>query len=395
MSVRKITDKVTAVGAIDWNRRLFDELIPLPDGTTYNSYFINGSLKKALIDTVDPAKTEELFANLKEAQVKTIDYIIAHHAEQDHSGSLPMVLAKYPSAKIVTNAKCKEFLKDLLHISDESFVVIEDGQTLSLGDLTLEFLFTPWVHWPETFTTYLIEEKILFSCDFFGSHLATSDLYATDEAAVYHSAKRYFAEIMMPFRVQIRKNVERVKTKTIKTICPSHGPVYGRPALILDAYAEWISDTVKNEVVIPYVSMHGSTAILVDRLTRVLSERGVTVKPFLMSKTDIGDLAMALVDAATIVIGTPTVLAGAHPQAVYAAFLANALRPKTKFVSIIGSFGWGGKMLEQLTSLIPNLKVEVIPPVMVKGLPKEEDLKLIDALAETIIDKHKTLGIMK
>ena len=196
MAVTDITSKIKAVGAVDWDRRLFDELIPLPQGTTYNSYLILGSEKTALIDTVDPTKADELFANLEEAGVKKIDYIVAHHGEQDHSGSLPAVLAKYPGAKILTDQRCKDLLKDLLMIADDRFEVIADKQVVSLGDKTLEFISTPWVHWPETFCTFIKEDQILFSCDFFGSHLASSAIYAEDAGLLYRSAKRYFAEIM-------------------------------------------------------------------------------------------------------------------------------------------------------------------------------------------------------
>lgn len=143
-------------------------------------------------------------------------------------------------------------------------------------------------------------------------------------------------------------------------IAPSHGPIYDKPEFILNAYKEWISDEVKNEVVIPYISMHGFTQKMIDYFINALIERGMTVKPFNLARTDIGELEMSLVDTATIIIGSPTVLAGAHPPAVYAAFLANALRPKTKFASIIGSFGWGGRMAEQITGVLTNLKVEVI-----------------------------------
>jgi len=137
--------------------------------------------------------------------------------------------------------------------------------------------------------------------------------------------------------------------------------------------------------------MHGSTREMVEHLVDALIENGVTVKLFNLTVTDIGDLAISLVDAATIVIGSPTVLGGAHPNVVYAAYLANALRPKTKFVSIVGSFGWGGIMVEQLAGMIPNLNVEILDPVVIKGHPKVEDFKALDKLAASIAEKHKNL----
>ena len=391
MIVREIKPNVYAVGSVDWDRRLFDELIPLPDGTSYNAYVVKGE-KTALIDTVDPTKVHELLANLTELQV-TVDYVISNHAEQDHSGSIPQVLEAYPEAQVVTNPKCKNMLTDLLLIPEERFMVVNDGDTLSLGGKTLEFILAPWVHWPETMFTYAKEDNILFTCDFLGSHLATSDLFVTDEAKVYESAKRYYAEIMMPFRTSIKGHLKKVDALNPDIIAPSHGPVHDEPQLILDAYKNWAGDTVKNEVIIPYVSMHGSTRAMVDYFTDALIKRGITVKPFNLTKTDIGELAMALVDACTIVIASPTVLVGPHPAAVYAAYLANALRPKTKFISVIGSYGWGGKMLDMLTQMVGTLKVDILEPVLVKGYPKEGDFKKLDNLADEILKRHKDLNL--
>jgi len=389
----QLRPNIYAVGAIDWDRRLFDELVPLPDGTSYNAYLIKGSEKIALLDTVDPTKTDVLIDNLVRAGTDRIDYIVAHHAEQDHSGSIPDILMLYPDAKVVTNPKCKGMLIDLLQIGEDRFITVDDGQTLSLGDKTLQFIYIPWVHWPETMGTYLKEDKILFPCDFFGSHLATSSLFVEDEALVYESAKRYYAEIMMPFRTAIKNNLEKIKDLQIDIIASSHGPVYDNPKFIIDAYKDWVSDNVKNEVVLPYISMHDSTKKMVEHFVDALIERGITVKQFNLSVTDIGKLAISLVDAATIVIGSPTVLTAAHPKVAYAAILANALKPKTKFVSIIGSFGWGGKMVEQIAGLIGNLKVEIFEPVIAKGYPKDNDFMALEKLADTILTKHKELGI--
>ncbi len=394
MPVRQIKSGVYSVGSIDWDRRLFDELIPLPDGTSYNVYLIKGSEKTALIDTVDPPKENELFDNLRKLGVNNIDYVITNHAEQDHSGTIPKILKAFPNAKAVTNAKCKGMLIDLLLIPEDKFIVVDDAGTLSLGNKTLQFIMAPWVHWPETMLTYLQEDKILFPCDFFGSHLATSDLYATDEARVYEAAKRYYAEIMMPFRNSINKHMEKLKQFEIEIIAPSHGPIHNKPNFILNAYKDWISDDVKNEVLIPYVSMHGSTNKMVQFLVDALIKRGITVIPFNLTRTDIGQLAKALVDAATIVIACPTVLVGPHPAAVYATYLANALRPKTKFASIIGSYGWGGKMVDTITGMLGNLKVELISPVIVKGYPKENDFTLLEKLADEIFNKHKEHNIV-
>lgn len=389
MNIRKMCDGVDFLGATDWNRRLFDSLIPLPDGTSYNSYLVRGADKTALLDTVDPALWHVLKDQL--ADVDRVDYVVAHHAEQDHSGSIPFVLEKYPGAKVVTNPKCKDMLIDLLQLPDDVFITVADGETLDLGGKTLEFLYTPWVHWPETMSTWLKEDRILFSCDFFGSHLATTDLYVTDPAATLEAAKRYYAEIMMPFRLPIRRNLEKVLAKDIRMIGPSHGPVYDQPGFILEAYQDWASDAVKNEVVLPYVSMHGSTQKMVEALLNGLVARGVKVHLFDLVVTDIGKLAISLVDAATLVLGSPTVHVGPHPLAHYAAHLANAIRPKIRFASVIGSYGWSTKVVEQVAALIPNLKVEVLQPVICRGDPRPDTFAELDALAAAIADRHAQL----
>jgi len=391
MHPREIRRGVHYVGAVDWDRRLFDELIPLPDGTSYNSYMVRGSEKSALIDTVDPAMTDLLLANLDSLGIKTLDYVIANHAEQDHSGTLPRILGRYPMAKLLCTPKCQPMLVGMLAVPDDRIMAVEDGVKISLGDRTLEFIHAPWVHWPETMLTYLPEEKILFTCDLFGSHLATSDLYVTDEGQVFEPAKRYYAEIMMPFRTNIEKHLERLGGYAIDLIAPSHGPIYQEPEFIMDAYRHWVLDSPDNTVVLAYVSMHGSTKLMVKHLVAALVARGVRVQQFDLSSADIGKLAEALVDAATLVLGTPAMLAGAHPLAAYAAFLTNILRPKTRFATIIGSFGWGSRLKEQIIGLLPNLKVEFLEPVLVKGLPREADFAALDRLAETIAARHKEL----
>jgi len=391
MQARKIEDRIYWMGALDWDRRLFDSLIPLPDGTTYNAYLVEGTEKTALLDTVDPPMVETLMGQLD--AVPKIDYIVSHHAEQDHSGSIPRVLERYPQAKVVSTPKAKTMLVDLLKIPEDSFITVADGETISLGDRTLRFIHTPWVHWPETMVTYLEEKHILFSCDFYGSHIATTDLFVANEGRVYEAAKRYFAEIMMPFRGMIEKDIEKLKAYDIQMIAPSHGQIYNRPSFIMDAYRDWVFGSPRNIAVLPYVSMHSSTKLMVDHLASALVKNGVHAELFNLTVTDIGKLAMALVDAATIIVGTPTVLAGPHPLAAYAAFLANALRPKVKFLSIVGSYGWGGKTVETLAGMIPNLKVEVLEPVLCKGLPSQNDFNALDRLAESVAQKHKELNL--
>lgn len=392
MEKRKIKENIYWLGAVDWDRRLFDSLIPLPDGTSYNAYLIEGSDKTALLDAVDPAMAALLMNQLRDTP--KVDFIVSHHTEQDHTGTIPLLLERFPEAKVLATPKGKTLLMEHLHLAEEVLVTVADGEALSLGDKTLRFVHTPWVHWPETMVTYLEEDRILFSCDFFGAHIAASDLYVRDQGRVYEAAKRYFGEIMLPFRAIIAKNLDKLASYPVDMIAPSHGQIYDKPGWILEAYRDWVLQPPHNVVVLPFVSMHGSTRMMVDHLTAALVARDVRVELFNLAVTDIGKLAMALVDAATIVIGTPTVLAGPHPLAAHAAFLANALRPKAKHVSIIGSYGWGGKTVETLAGMISNLKVEVLEPVLCKGMPDQTALNSLEALADAIARKHRESGLL-
>jgi flavorubredoxin len=391
MKPREIMPGVLAVGAQDFDRRLFDALIPLPDGTSYNSYLVRGRDKTALIDTVEPAKLHVLQAYLDD--VPRIDYLISNHTEQDHSGSIPWVLERYPEARLLSSEPAKPMLVDHLGLDPACIRTVADGEKLDLGGKTLRFIYTPWVHWPETMSTYLEEDRILFSCDWFGSHIASTELFVDGAECVLGEAKRYYAEIMMPFRKIVQKNLEKIKDLEVRLIAPSHGPIHRDPQSIIQAYRDWTDDKPHNTVVIPWVTMHGSTALLVERLVNALSERGVTVFPFNMATADIGQMAMTLVDAATLIVGTPTVHVGPHPMVLAAVVLANALRPKVRFASIVGSYGWAGKMADVIKGAMPNLKVELLPPVICKGLPKPSDLEAIDKLADAVVAKHKELGL--
>ena len=389
MKPRQIVPNVSLVGAVDWDRRLFDALIPLPDGTSYNSYFVQGSEKSALLDTVDPVHWHALSRQLDE--LPPPDYLVIHHVEQDHSGATPMLLERYPDLTIVCNQKAHTMLVDHLHVDGARFHIVGDGDTLALGDKTFTFLSTPWVHWPETMCTWLEQDRILFSCDFFGSHYATSDVFA-DKHEVYDGAKRYYAEIMMPFGAQVQKNIDKVTAYPISFICPSHGPVYDDPAFIVAAYRDWAGGDPQNVVCLPYVSMHDSTRLMVESLTAALTDRGVAVERFDLTTLDAGELASSLVHAGTVVLGTSTILGGPHPLAANAAFLANALRPRTKYVTVIGSYGWGGKTVETLAGMMSKLKAELLEPVMAKGKPRAADFAALDALADTIVEKHQGLA---
>ncbi len=394
MKFQEIKNGIYYCGLNDCDRRIFDELIPLEHGTSYNSYLVKGSEKTAIIDTMYPPKTKEYIKRLTENQVGKVDYIVANHGEQDHSGSIPALLEKYPNAIVVTNPKVAENIKSMLHVPAEKIKVIADGEELSLGDKTLKFIFAPGVHWPDTMFTYIKEDNVICTCDFLGAHYTFSDVFAVESNELMKSAKRYYAEIMMPFRMMCKKYTQMIKDMNVDMILPSHGPVYTNPAYILDLYADWTSDLPKNLVALPYVSMYESTKEMIDYLAEKLEAKGINTFKFDIVDDDLGDLAMALVDAATIVMGTSMVLAGPHPMAVNVAYLAAVLRPKAKFASLVGSYGWGGNLFGLIADLLKPLKLDLIEPLQVKGKPTEEDLEKLDVMAEQIYEKHKSIGIV-
>ena len=385
MIVRQLKPGIYSLSAIDWDRKLFDELVPLSEGTSYNAYVVVGSEKTALIDSVHPAMTGEFMQALKSLGLERLDYIVSNHAEPDHSGSIPAVLAEYPQAKVLANVKCRSLLTASHGLKPEVFSLIKDQQAMSLGDKTLRFMWVPWVHWPDTTFTYVEEDRVLFSCDFLGAHLATSDLYADDEARVERAARTYYAEIMMPYRAHAKKYTDQLSAMAIDMIGPSHGPVYRRPEFILDLYRAWTGDATRPRVVLPYLSMYESTARMVSHLVDRLMEKGLAVQPFNVVELDSGRFAAALVEASTLVFASPTVLDGPHPAMAAAAYLANALRPKTRYGGIIGSYGWGNDAMQvSLAKLLPNLALEWFEPVVTGGAPKAEALAALDRLADDI-----------
>lgn len=394
MNFQEIKNNVYYCGLNDNDRVIFDELIPLEHGTSYNSYLVIGSEKTAIIDTMYPPKSEEYLNNLDKNGVTKVDYLIANHGEQDHSGTLPKLIKKYPDAKIITNPTCKTNLMEMLFIPEEKIVTVKNEEELSLGDKTLKFIFAPNVHWPDTMFTLIKEDNLLCTCDFLGSHYTFDDVFATPSEELEKSAKRYYAEIMMPFRVMCKKYTKMIKDMNVDMILPSHGPVHKNPDYILDLYTDWTSDIGKNLVLLPYVSMYGSTEDMIDYLQSELAKQGIDSIKHDIITDDLGDLAMALVDGTSIVLGTSMVVAGPHPASVNIAYIASILKPKAKFASFVGSYGWGGNLFGILSDILAKLRLDVIEPVMVKGKPTQEDFKKLDDMVKSIVEKHKSLGLL-
>jgi flavorubredoxin len=394
MGTIAIAPNVFWVGVKDYNRRLFDGLIPLPHGTSYNAYLIVGKDKTALIDTVNPGFEKDLVDKIAQHVDPTkIDYVIMNHAEPDHANAAKHLLSIAKNAKLVAGAKGKEAAMMYFDIDASRIDVVDENSQIDLGGKTLKFVDAPWLHWPETIFTYLEEDKILFPCDFFGSHLAGGAFYSDeygDEKAL-DMAKLYFAEIMMPFRKPGQAAIEKVKKLAPKIIAPSHGVIWREPKVILDEYAKWTSEKMEKKVMIAYVSMWGSTEKMVKALNEALVKKGISVNVFDLTNTEVGHIAKELVDTPVVVVGGPTVLGGVHPVAAYATLLVKTLRAPTKYGVVLTSYGWSGGAVKQIQALLEGTKLEVLGVVEVKGPPKQAEFDKVADLASKIEEKLNQL----
>lgn len=394
MSLQVLAPNVFELGASHRDRPMFDALMPLKYGTTYNTYIIVGETHTALIDPVDPMKTDVLLRNLKEAGIDKVDYIINLHTEQDHAGSTPTVMKLYPEAQLVATKAVVDLMETHLHIPRDQFRIMAAGDKLDLGGRTLEFRPIPFAHWPDNTMLYLEEEGILFSSDLFGAHFAMNENeYHTSSDVLADAARTYYAEIMMPYNTQVAKYTKQTRELTPRIIAPAHGLIWYDPDFILNLYETWTGDRRRQSVVVGYVSMHDSTRVMVETLAIQLAKRGIeySVRNLVTHPEDLmietGHMATDLVDAAAMVIAGPTVLTGPHPGIAYTAVLFNALKPRVKVFGYMGSYGWGGKAAETVDALTANLKLDRMDHLMVKGLPNETDKEAIVAWANVLADK--------
>jgi len=388
-NVAKLSENVYWVGSRDWNRRLFDALITLPKGTSYNAYLVMGEKENALIDTANPGFEKELEEKVRSLiDPETINYIVMNHAEPDHAGAIPYMMKLASKAKLITTSRGAKMAQTFYHVPQDRIKVVSDQETLSLGGKTLRFIEAPMLHWPETMFTYLQEDKILFPCDFFGSHLA-GGLYDGEVEDLLVHAQRYWGEIMMPFRAMAQKALEKLHGLDIKMIAPSHGPIHRNPERIINAYRKWASGETRHKATIAYVTMWNSTEKMVKQMAETLASEGIEIAFHNLAITDIGDLAKDLVDSKALVLGAPTVLGGVHPLAFYAAYLVKALRPPTKFAVVLSSYGWGGGAIKQIQETLGQFKVEGVGALEINGPPTEENIKQIVEIGKTLAKKIK------
>lgn len=385
-AVPELTSGVYAVGSRHWNRRLFDALAPTPVGTTYNSYLVTGTDKCALIDTILPGFETDLSGKIDQITPgHTIDYVVMNHAEPDHAGSIPYILDRYGST-LLTSAKGADLARVFYKVAPERIRVVKDNETVALGGKTLRFINAPFLHWPETIFTYLEEDRILFSGDFFGAH-NTTGIFDDEAEDVISWAKKYYAEIMMPLAKMARMGMEKIKGLEIAMIAPSHGPVYRHPQAILAEYAKWTTGTTRAKALIVYVSMYHTVEGMVHTLAESLQDRGVEIRVCDLSVTSLGELAGHLIDSRALVLATPTVLNALHPLAAFAALTVKTFKPPVKYGVVMNSYGWGKGAVRQALDFLEEMKIESIGTVEVNGVPTADDHTAIQVVANQLADK--------
>lgn len=388
----KIVPDVHWVGVKDWDRRMFDRLIPLPRGTSYNSYLIQGKEANVLVDSVNPGFERELEAKIETIiDPENLDYIVMNHAEPDHSNAIPHVLSLSDGAKILTTEKGREMASKIQNIPEDKIRVVEDGETFDMGDKTLKFIDAPWLHWPETMMTFYEEEGLLFSCDYFGSHLATGKFYDEELGDdLYNHAKRYYGEIMMPFRKMGKKALEKIKDLDIEIIAPSHGPLYKETQKIVSRYKSWTEGEVEEKILVFYTSMWGSTEKLIEALLSAIESENIEATSLNLASLELGRLAEEIVDSAGIVIGSPTIHGGSHPEVHHIVHLLRKLNPPTKYIGFVESHGWAPAAVSEMREMLGGLPAEDVGAVEIEGAPLKEDLEKAVELGKEMAEKVKS-----
>lgn len=395
--IQKISDRVFQVGALDPRLPYFDALMPTPYGTTYNSYLVRGEDKVALIDPVQGDKFEQLLQNLKELCINELDYIICLHTEQDHAGAILMLRDVFPNAQLVGTARVAELMEYHFHIPRESFFVVAEGDTIELGSMTLVCMPIPFAHWPDNTMFWMPEERILFSSDLFGSHYSPDIPNCPDEAIWLLETRAYFSEIMMPTRNHVARYVAKVRALDPKSICASHGPVWYNPSIVLNEYELMVSDKVRRDVVIAYVSMHGSTERMIDVVADELCAAGIRVALYDLGdpnrdlRTLVGSVVTETVNAGSLLLASPTVLGGPHPAVAAMALLVNAFNPSIRYLGLLGSYGWGTQIEKQVNGLTARVKAERLDSVLVRGLPTKEAEASLRQYARDLAERLKSI----
>lgn len=397
MSIQAIGEQVYEVGASHSERQLYEDFLPLPHGTTYNAYLVVGERASALIDTVPLDKPEALARNLSECEPRSIDYIVVMRDQEDFAQSLPYLLQLYPAARVVCTERLRRGLLEQVDIDAAAFVRLDDGERLDLGGKSLRYHVQESPDFAPIHSLYLEEDGILFSGLMFSSHYADANVFATFGRDEIDEAKRYFAAELMCRRGDVRRYLERWEGAAPRLIAPLHGPIWQEPGRIFAYYRHWLSELVKPEVVIAYVSVYGHTRKLVEKLMFGLVARGISVicrdiaeKPASLlneSTRVLGDL----VNASTLIVASSTKLSGPHPAAAYLAVLVSMMQPKTALFGFAGSKVGPSSVGEKLAEILRLPEAERLPDLFVEGKIDAHEADAIAAYAEALAERIRAL----
>ena len=385
MKAREIRKDIYWVGGIDWNLRNFHGY-ETPRGSTYNAYLVMDD-KITLVDTVKYHLVDEMLERISSVvDPRKIDYVVSNHVEMDHSGGLPRIMQLASNAAVVASPQGERGLREHYRQAWD-FVVRKTGETLGIGSRNLAFVQTPMIHWPDNMVTYLPEEKILFSNDSFGQHIASDERF-DDELPLdisIEEAQKYYGNIVLSYNSQVQKALEAVKTLDIGLIAPSHGIIWrSYIAEILKHYDKWAYNRTDNSAVIAYSTMWNSTYKMAKAIASGLERRGVRVRMFDLAVTHISTVMTQVVTSKYVFVGSPTMNSNLLP--VVAGFLAylRALSPKKRVGMAFGSHGWGGQGADQVYAGLAECGFEMLETIKSKYIPDEQALKVIEEKTATM-----------
>jgi len=386
MNPIKIREDIYWVGGIDWELRNFHGYLT-QRGSTYNAYLILDD-RITLIDTVKHYLFEEMLERISHVVAPSkIDVLISNHVEMDHSGSLPKIIEYCPKATVYTSPNGLKGLK-AHYMKDWDFKVVQTGDAVSLGKRTLNFVLTPMVHWPDNMVSYCPEEKVIFSNDAFGQHLASSERFDDEYSLdiIMEEARKYYANIVLPYSSQVQKALQAVSAVDIETICPSHGIIWrSRIADIVEGYRKWSSNETDDLALIIYDTMWHSTEKMAYAIANAFEQKNYNLKMYNLSNTHISDIMTDIISAKYICVGSPTLNSNMLPTA--AAFLTymKGLAPKNRIGLAFGSFGWGGQSVDHIDKTLQECGFEMLPKRKFKYIPRDEDLTELSAAIQELI----------
>jgi len=389
---QQVTDNVSWVGVRHPDLEIFDELFPTHNGTTYNSYVVRGQNKTALIDTVKAPFTDEFLDKIEGAiGLDKIDLVVISHTEPDHSGALGRLLEMRPDLPVYCSRPSQNFLSQLLN-RPFNVHVVSDGEEIDLGGLTLRFILAPYLHWPDTIFTYLVEEAILFPCDAFGAHYCARKLFDDEIPDFSQDFHFYFDCIMRPFKDKVRDAVAKVDALELKMICPSHGPIRRiDPRAVVDSYRRWSALPPKQpnpRALLLTLSSHGNTHIMAATIREELEAKGFNVVVIRMCEMRDGDLRDELELADLVLVGCSTINRDAPPQAWHALSLFSLVTPKAKIAGAFGSFGWSGEAVKLIEDRLKGLRFKTpVPGLTLRFTPTEENLEECREFARQFADQ--------